>query len=72
MQAKALGLTRAIGVSDFNVTHLAGLKGEKPALHQHSMSMKSVRIQFSGATKAIFLCFSILLCLISMEGCMVD
>lgn len=42
MQAKALGLTRAIGVSDFNVTHLAGLKGEKPALHQHSMSMKSV------------------------------
>ena len=41
IQAKQLGLVRSIGVSDFNVTHLAGLKGEKPVLHQHEMSIKS-------------------------------
>lgn len=41
IQAKALGLVRSIGVSDFNVTHLGALKGEKPVLHQHEMSIKT-------------------------------
>lgn len=41
IQAKQMGLVRAIGVSDFNVTHLAALKGEKPVLHQHEMSIKN-------------------------------
>ena len=38
--AKAMGLTRAIGVSSYNQTHLEALKGEKPVLNQCSMSLK--------------------------------
>lgn len=39
MQAKAMGLTRAIGVSNFNSHQIANLQGEKPAVNQCLMSV---------------------------------
>ena len=39
MNMQALGLTRAIGISDFDVAQLGMLKAPQPALHQHSMTM---------------------------------
>ena len=39
MQAKELGLTRAIGVSNFNAAQLQLLKGETPAVNQIAISI---------------------------------
>eukprot|EP01050_Picozoa_sp_SAG11_P024415 SAG11_NODE_5187_length_1636_cov_1.497723_2_plen_326_part_01 len=40
VEAQLRGLTRAIGVSSYNSSHLAALKGPKPALNQCHMSPK--------------------------------
>ena len=39
MEAKRLGLTRAIGVSNYNATELQALEGETPAVNQCQMSV---------------------------------
>jgi diketogulonate reductase-like aldo/keto reductase len=39
VRAKALGLTRAIGVSNYNSTQLMSLKGPKPAVNQAPLSI---------------------------------
>lgn len=42
--AKAMGLTRAIGVSNYNATELANLRGASPAVNQCQMSVNTSHI----------------------------
>ena len=48
MAAKSLGLTRAIGVSNYNSTELAALEGDVPAVNQCQMSIVPDNVHSAG------------------------